>query len=124
VFRRLVLAALAFAGPALAGEVRPYDAAAFEAAEAAGAPVVIHVTASWCPTCHAQTPIVRSLADDPANPDLLVLVVDFDTEQDVLRRFGVRHQSTLIAFRGGEERARSVGDTRPAGVAALVAATR
>lgn len=123
---RTVLAAIAlilstsFAG---AGEILAYTEKAFGAAQAEGKPIVIHVTASWCPTCRAQTPIVESLAADDANPDLVVFTVDFDTEGEVLRAFGVRHQSTLIAFRGGEERMRSVGETSRDGIAALVAAT-
>ena len=115
---------LALAAATLAGEVRPYSAEAFAAAQADNAPIVVHVTAEWCPTCHVQRPIVRSLAEDPANPDLLVFEVDFDRDKDVLRQFGVRSQSTLIAFRGEEERARSVGVTNPAAIADLIAATR
>jgi thiol-disulfide isomerase/thioredoxin len=124
---RALLAVLAFllsAVAASAGEVRPYDAAAFEAAQGAQKPIVIHVTATWCPTCQAQIPIVQSLADDPANAELLVFTIDFDTQIDVLRRFNVRHQSTLIAFRGTEERARTVGDSNPDRIAALVASAQ
>jgi thioredoxin 1 len=76
------------------------------------------------PDVPCATPIVHALAEDAANPDLLVFEVDYDTQGDALRRFGVRHQSTLIAFRGIEERGRSVGDTSREGIAALVAATR
>lgn len=123
---RTILASLAFlasAGAAHAGEVVPYDAQAVARAQAGGAPIVIHVTAPWCPTCRAQKPIVQSLAEDPANPDLIVFDVDFDTQQDVLRQFDVRYQSTLIAFRGTEERMRSIGVTDPAGIADLINAT-
>lgn len=106
-----------------AGELRPYDAAAFAAAQVRNAPIIIHVTAPWCPTCQAQRPIVQSLADDPSKPDLIVFDVDFDSQKDVLQTFGVRQQSTLIAFRGVEERTRAVGITDPAAIAALFGAT-
>lgn len=66
---------------------------------------------------------VRSCAD-PANSGLLVFEIDFDSQKDVLREFNVRQQSTLIAFRGAEERGRAVGITDPAAIAALVATTR
>lgn len=118
------LLSLALAAVASAGEVRPYSADAFASAQTGDAPIVVHVTADWCPTCHVQRPIVRSLAEDPANPDMLVFEIDFDGDKDVLRQFDVRSQSTLIAFRGTEERARSVGVTSPAGIADLIAATR
>lgn len=118
------LTLLAVSPAALAGEVVPYDAAALAQAQTEGVPIVIHVTAPWCPTCRAQKPIVQSLAEDPGNPDLIVFDVDFDSQQDVLRQFGVRYQSTLIAFKGAEERTRSIGVTDPAGIAELIAATR
>lgn len=118
------LISLTLAAATLAGEVLPYSADAFADAQASDAPIVVHVTAEWCPTCHVQRPIVRSLAEDPANPDLLVFEIDFDGDKSVLRQFDVRSQSTLIAFRGKEERARSVGVTSPVGIADLIAATR
>lgn len=124
--RNAVVAALLFSSTVAsnAGEVVLYSDQAFEAAQSAGKPIVVHVTATWCPTCHAQIPIVRSLAEDPANPDLIVFNVDFDTQGDVLRQFGVRYQSTLIAFHGTVEKARSIGQTNPDDIAALIAETR
>jgi thioredoxin 1 len=124
---RLVLSgvmSLALAAAASAGEVLPYSAEAFASAQASDAPIVVHVTAEWCPTCHVQRPIVRSLAEDQEHPDLLVFEIDFDGDKEVLRQFGVRSQSTLIAFRGTEERARSIGITSQVGIADLIAATR
>ncbi len=127
MIRRTVLALLAtlpFLPMATAGEIVPYDANRLSALQAAGEPVLIHVTAPWCPTCRAQHPIVSNLAADPANADLTVFEVDFDSQKDVLRQFNVRQQSTLIAFRGAEERGRAVGITDPAAIAALVATTQ
>ena len=47
--------------------------------------------------------------------------VDFDSQKDAVRRFGAPMQSTLIAFKGGRETGRSVGDTNPQSIAALLA---
>ena len=125
LFRSLAVAALlSFYAPVLAGEIVPYDAARLGAAQAAGDPILIHVTAPWCPTCKAQHPVVSELAADPANPDLLVLEVDFDSQKDVLRQFNVRQQSTLIAFRGAEERGRAAGITDRQAISALLDQTR
>ncbi len=124
---RLILSGVAsilLATAAFAGEVRPYSAGAFAAAQADDAPIVVHVIADWCPTCHVQRPIVQSIAGDPANPDLLVFEIDYDGDKNVLRQFDVRFQSTLIAFRGSTERARAVGVTNPTAVADLIATTR
>jgi hypothetical protein len=39
----------------------------------------------------------------------------------VLKRFGVQRQSTLIVFKGKQEAGRSVADTNPASIEALLA---
>ncbi len=105
---------------ASAAEVEPFTPAAFDAARAAGKPILVDVSAPWCPTCKAQRPILSNLEAQPKFKDLVVLDVDFDSQKDVLRRFGVRMQSTLIAFRGDHETARSTGETRPAPLAGLL----
>jgi thiol:disulfide interchange protein len=44
---------------ALAGQ--PFDTSAFQQAQAAGKPILVDVTASWCPTCKVQRPIVQEI---------------------------------------------------------------
>jgi len=105
-----ILAALA-AGPALAATEAPYTQTGFAAAQQEGKPILVHVTAPWCPTCAQQRPILSKLEADPKFRDLQVFDVDFDTQKDVLRAMGVRMQSTLIAFHGAQEEARSTGAT-------------
>ena len=46
--------------------------------------------------------------------------IDFDTQKDDVRALKAIQQSTLIAFKGETERARSVGDTNPESIATLV----
>ena len=53
----------AFAVPARAFEIEPYDPAAVEKAIASGKPVVVHVRAWWCLQCHAQATILDSLKE-------------------------------------------------------------
>lgn len=119
----LIVVAATLSWPAQAGEIGPWDEAAFENAQSAGMPIVIHVTAPWCPTCRAQHPTVETLAAASQHTNLTVFEVDFDSQKDVLKRFDVRQQSTLIAFRGRGEVARSVGETRPDRISALFDAT-
>ena len=97
----------------------PFSAAAFEVAQAAGKSILVDVTAPWCPTCRKQRPIVEDLEIE--HPSLVVFEVDFDSAKDVLRRFRVRYQSTLIVFKGDREVGRSTGDTDPSRVKTLVA---
>jgi len=127
--RRLFLAATAAVVAAatsglLPREARagtPFTLQAFDAARAAGKPILVDITASWCPTCKAQRPIIERLSADPRFSDLVVLEVDFDSQKDVVRAFGARSQSTLIVFRGEAETGRSVGETDPAAIEALLA---
>ena len=129
--RKFLIAAAALAGAALlafsgalAGERRAYSPSDFEAAQAAGARILVDITASWCPTCKAQRPIVDALAAKPENEDLVIFDVDFDTQKDAVRGFNARMQSTLIAFRGGTETGRSVGDTHPDSIAVLIESSK
>jgi len=119
----LAVAAVALATSSLAARAEvgtPFTAAAFAAATAAGKPVLVDIAADWCPVCKAQHPVVQGLKAKPDFADLVVLTVDFDTQKDVVRSFGAQHQSTLIVFRGTKETGRSVGDTDPASIEALL----
>lgn len=104
---------------AWAGETKPFSPQEFERLNQAGKPVVVDVSATWCPTCKAQKPIVKGLMKQPAYQDVTLLTVDFDSEKAVLKQFKVNMQSTLVAFKGNKEVARSVGDTSQAGLEAL-----
>jgi thiol-disulfide isomerase/thioredoxin len=123
--RRFMLGAVLAAGtlaasPAFADNAHAFDAKAFAAAQKAGKPILIAVHAPWCPTCKAQAPILSDLRADPRFKDLIYFVIDFDSQKDLLNRFGVRAQSTLIAFKGDKEAARSVGDTKRNSIFAMV----
>lgn len=114
----LFSAALMLASMALAGKA--YDEAAFTAAQSAGKPILVEVHAEWCPTCRAQKSVIEGLAASPEYKDLVAFEVDFDGQKTALRKFGAQQQSTLIVFRGDREVARSVGETSPAAIEALV----
>jgi thiol-disulfide isomerase/thioredoxin len=115
----LALAALLVPSLALGGELANYSKPAFEAARDAGKPVVVFVNASWCVTCRRQRPVVDALLKEPAFAQTTVFVVDYDKDKDALRDLGVRDRSTLIAFNGKAERARSSFVTDPAKIRAL-----
>lgn len=98
---------------------QPFDAKAFEQAQAEGKTVLIHVHAPWCPTCRRQEPVVERLEKE--RPGLVVYVVDFDRDKSTLKQFGVTSQATLILFKGATELGRVVYDADAARIAALVA---
>jgi thiol-disulfide isomerase/thioredoxin len=109
----LIAAIWAVTGAAAAAEFRPFDQAAFEQAQADGRPILIEVFAPWCPTCRAQSPIVRATAADVAFANLIVFRIDYDNQRAAWRALNVRRQSTLIAYNGARETGRLVAATDP-----------
>jgi thioredoxin 1 len=107
-------------GHALAGQPVPFTMSAFTAAQAEGKPILVDVTAPWCPVCAKQHPILSQLEQTPELRDLVVFDVDFDSQKDVLKRFGVQMQSTLIVFSGKTEEDRATGVTDSAQIKSLL----
>ncbi len=122
--RSIFLAALAIALlgplPASAAEWKPFTEAEFAAAQNDGKSILVDIFAAWCPVCRAQNPILTELTREPEFKDLVVFKIDFDTQKAEVRALGATRQSTLIAFKGEKETARSVGDTNPASLTDLV----
>lgn len=116
--RRMIfpaLAAVAIIAPqsAIAAEIRPFTPQAFAEAQRAGRPILVDVYADWCTVCRAQKQVMDKLLPRKEFNDLLVLRLNFDEQEAHWRRFGVRRQSTLIAFHGRKEAGRSVAVTNP-----------
>ena len=122
-FLSMMSAALAaFAVPARAFEFQPYDAAAVQKAIASGKPVVVHVSAAWCSTCHAQASILDGLKNDRAYDGVSFFRVDYDNQKDIVAKLDCP-RSTLIAYKGGKEVARmSWGTSKDSVVDVLKAA--
>ncbi len=124
--RRHLLGALALSATlsispiASAMDKKPFDQKAFEAAQTAGKPILVEVSAPWCPVCKAQAPILAMLRGDAKFKDMVHFSIDFDSQKDLLRKFNVQKQSTLIVFKGRQETGRSTGDTNAASIIALV----
>jgi thiol-disulfide isomerase/thioredoxin len=126
--RRSVLIAAVATGttafaPAFAASPQAFDSKAFTDAQNAGKSILVAIHASWCPICAAQKPILSELMADPKFNDLVYLVIDFDSQKDLVRQFNAQKQSTLIAFKGSNERDRSVGDSNRDSIAALLSKT-
>ncbi len=113
------LAGLASAA-APGGRAQPFTPVAFAAAKLAGKPILIDVTASWCPVCKIQRVVLGPLLAQPRFNDILVLEIDFDQQKDALRLVNARIQSTLIVYRGDDEMGRSLGDTNPESLESLL----
>ncbi len=111
---------LTIAGTSHAAQAFRFHWTAFDAARAAGGPLLADIPASWCSTCQVQQAIVTELVAEPRYSGYKIFVVAYDTQKDVMRQFGARQRSTLIAFNGSTETGRVVGDTRRSSIETLL----
>jgi thioredoxin 1 len=123
--RRHLLGAVALSaalslGTAAFAMDQKFDQKAFDAAQAAGKPILIEVSAPWCPVCKAQAPILSKLKSETRFKSLASFSIDFDSQKDLLKRFNVQKQSTLIVFKGKQEAGRSTGDTNAGSIEQLL----
>jgi len=110
-FRTIAFTLMTFAaGIAHALTIEPFSADAFAAAQQAGRPVAVHFHADWCPTCVQQEKAFKQLSAE-SGLDLTLFVADYDKEKALRRAMKIRSQSTLVVFRGAEEKARVGGET-------------
>lgn len=108
---------------AIAGDIKPFNQKDFDKLAHDGKPVVLDISATWCPTCKEQKPIIDGLMKQPAYKDVTLMTLDFDSAKPTLKKFKVTMQSTLVAFKGDKEVGRSVGDTTPEGLEGLIKKT-
>ena len=108
---------------AMAGEIKPFNQNDFDKLAQEGKPVVLEISATWCPTCKEQKSIIDGLMKQPAYKDVTLMTIDFDSAKPTLKKFKVTMQSTLVAFKGNKEVGRSVGDTTPEGLEGLIKKT-
>jgi thioredoxin 1 len=118
LFSKVVLAAGLLLVSSIAQAAQPFSADGFQAAQRSNKSILVDVTAPWCPTCKAQRPVIAAL--EKSNPQLVVMEIDFDTSKDLLRKFGVQTQSTLIVYKGDKEVGRSTGVTDATAVSNMV----
>ena len=124
LFAALVSVVLAGAPLAWASvTATPFTQEAFAASQKDGKPILVEITAPWCPVCAKQKPILGELLNEPKFQHVAVYNIDFDSQKDAVRAMGATRQSTLIVFRGATELGRSTGDSNPESIKALVAKT-
>ncbi len=96
--------------PALVNE--PFTEARFQALQAAGALVLVDVSASWCPTCREQKRVLARFQQQHPEVALTILNVDYDDQKQWVRHFKAPRQSTLALYRGDEQLWFAVAEVR------------
>jgi thioredoxin 1 len=81
----------------------------------AGTPVLVDVSAEWCPPCKAAWPVIETVAHEYAGR-IKVVAIDGGESPELVARLGVRGFPTFIAFAAGQPSERVAGF---AGAAAL-----
>ena len=89
---------------------QPFEDHDFQAAQQLGRPILVEISANWCPNCRAQRPIVDKILSELKYSNIARFRVDFDVHQNTVEEFNVRFLSTLVLYKGKVEVARSVGE--------------
>lgn len=123
ITRRFAVACLALVAaaglPALAASMK-YTPDALMAAQKSGGPILVEVTAPWCPTCKAQKAVLSELAAMDKYKAFTKIEVDFDSQKDALKALKANMQSTLIVYKGSDEVGRLVGDAKRDSIESLL----
>lgn len=70
-------------------------------------PVIVDFFATWCGPCKMLAPVLSELSDE--HPELKIVKIDVDEDPALAQAFGVTSIPTLVAVKGGEVVATSVG---------------
>ncbi len=64
-------------------------------------PTLVDFHATWCGPCKAMSPIIDQLKKE-MGPEVRILKIDIDKNQEVSARFKIKSVPTLMLFKKGE----------------------
>lgn len=76
----------------------------------ANVPVIVDYTATWCPPCKMQVPILEEFAEAHLG-EVKIVKLDIDDAPNSASRYGVRSIPTLMLFSAGQRIDTKVGLT-------------
>lgn len=95
-----------------------YDATLFNKAQAENKMIVIDVYKDGCGTCARQKPAINEARVQ--YPDAVFFKVDFVNDKKAVKRFKAIKQSTIIVFKGKQEKGRVLGETNREKILTLI----
>ena len=81
----------------------------FNQAKTDGKTIVINSYEKWCGTCSKQTAILNEA--EKKFKDIIFLSYEQSKNKDIAKELGVKFWTTIIIFKGKDEKARLVGQT-------------
>ena len=70
--------------------------------------VIVEFSATWCMPCKAMKPIIESVTNQ-FDGKAKVLSIDVEEEPDLATKYKIRNIPTILYFKGGELKDKSVG---------------
>jgi len=80
-----------------------------EKAKATGKTIVINSYEVWCGTCSKQTKILDQ-AEKEFN-EIIFLSYEQSKNKDIAKKLGIKHWTTIVVYKGGNEIYRIIGQT-------------
>ena len=79
---------------------------------ASGKTALVKFGAKWCQPCKVLAPVLEKLAKN--NPDLVVVEVDIDEEEELTQEFGIRGVPTVVVVKNRKQHSKHIGVTNEA----------
>jgi len=93
----------------MAGKFQKYSNAAYANAISDGKIVLLDFHADWCSVCISNGPKLSQAFDNLDDNNLVGFKVNYDSEAELKKAFGVTSQATFILLKDGKEAGRTMG---------------
>ena len=87
--------------------------------ETTSCPIVVDLWATWCMPCKMQAPVLYEFKKEMGDK-IMVAKVDVDQNPGLASKYGVFSIPTLMVFKGGEQKEKSVGLSSKANLSDMV----